>query len=128
MECYEFCDIDIAHTVAIGHAKYFFMLNMLGHAFQASACHGFFARVYKCHAPRFRLLLVHFHFVVRHVKSHIGHMQEIVGEIFLDDVAAVTAANDKVVHAVRGIHFHDVPQNGAPTNFNHWLWFEMGFL
>ena len=55
-------------------------------------------------------------------------MQKIVGEIFLDDVAAVAAANHKVVHSVRGIHLHDVPQNGASSDFDHGLWFKMGFL
>ena len=55
-------------------------------------------------------------------------MKEIVGEIFLDDVATVATANHKVVHAVRGIHFHNVPENRTTADFDHGLWFEMGFL
>ena len=46
------------------------------------------------------LLLVHFHLVVGHVEGDIGHVQEVVGEVFLDHIALVAAANDEVVDAM----------------------------
>ena len=48
-------------------------------------------------------------------------MQKIIGKILFDHVALVTATNDEVIHAMRGIDLHDVPQNRTPTDFNHGL-------
>jgi hypothetical protein len=36
-------------------------------------------------------------------------MQKIIGEIFLDDVTLVAAANDEIMNTVGGVHLHDVP-------------------
>lgn len=49
-------------------------------------------------------------------------MQEVVCEIFLDDIAFVTTANNELVHAMRGIYFHNMPQDGLATDFNHRFW------
>ena len=55
-------------------------------------------------------------------------MQEIVGKIFLDDVALVAATNHEIMDAMGGVHLHDVPQDRLSTDLNHWLWPEMGFF
>jgi cell division protein ZapA (FtsZ GTPase activity inhibitor) len=43
---------------------------------------------------------VHLHAVVREVEGDVGRMQEVVGEILLDDIALVAAADDEVRHAM----------------------------
>jgi len=67
------------------------------------------------------MAVVHFHAVAGHIKGHVGHMQEVVGEILLDDIPTVTQADDEVIHAVGGVHLHDVPKNGPPAHFDHGL-------
>ena len=38
--------------------------------------------------------------VVAHVEGHVGHVQEVVGEVLLDHVALVAEADHEVVEAV----------------------------
>ena len=42
-----------------------------------------FAGIDQRDAPRLGLALVHDHRVIRHVEGDVGHVQEVVGEIFL---------------------------------------------
>ena len=68
------------------------------------------------------------HLVVFHVNGDIRHMQEVVGEILLDDITLVPKANNEVIDAVGRIDFHDVPDDGPATDLYHWLWLEVGLL
>ena len=38
------------------------------------------------------------------------------------------AAKDKLVESIMGIMFHDVPEDGFRSNFDHGFWPELGFL
>jgi hypothetical protein len=69
-----------------------------------------------------------FHAIVLHVECHIGHVQKIVGKIFLDHEAFVSAADDKIIQSISGIYFHDVPQNRFTANLDHGLWPAVGFF
>lgn len=60
--------------------------------------------------------------IILHVESNVRCVQEIVGEIFLDDIAFVAAANEKIINAMGGIIFHDVLQDRLAADFNHGLW------
>ena len=71
---------------------------------------------------------MHFHAVFSHVKCDVRHVQKIVCKIFLDDVALIATANDKVINAVMGIGLHDVPQDWLTTYLNHGLWLGVSFL
>ena len=62
---------------------------------------------------------------MRHVESYVRHMQEVVGEVFLDHVALVAATDHEVIHAMGGIQLHDVPENRFATDLDHGLGFEM---
>jgi len=64
---------------------------------------------------------VHLHVVEVHVESHIGRVQKIVGEIFLDDVALVTAADHEIVDAVMAVGLEDVPEDGLAAHLHHGL-------
>ncbi len=55
-------------------------------------------------------------------------MQEIVREIFFDQVALVTTTDDEIVHAVSGINLHHVPQDGLAADLDHGLRLEVGLL
>ena len=104
------------------------VIDIAPNALEAPTCHGFFASIDQCHPPGFGFQLVNFHAVVRKVERDIRHVQEVVREVFLDQVALVAAANNEVVYSVMGINFHDVPQDGFATNFDHGLGFEVSFL
>jgi hypothetical protein len=49
-------------------------------------------------------------------------MQEIVGKIFLENVALVATTNDELGDTVGGVNLHDVPENRTPANRDHGLW------
>ena len=55
-------------------------------------------------------------------------MEEVVGEVFLDDVALIATAHDEIVDAVVGVELHDVPQNRPPADLNHGFGPDRGFL
>src|SRR5881409_3309534 len=61
-------------------------------------------------------------------EGDVGHVKEIVGEVFLDDVTLISAAEHKFVDPVVGKDLHDVPQNRLAADLNHRLWFEMGLF
>ena len=64
---------------------------------------------------------MHGHLVVVHVEGDVGGVQEVVGEVLLDDVALVAAADDEVVDAVLRVDLEDVPEDGAAADLDHRL-------
>ncbi|MNC31332.1 hypothetical protein D3C75_796490 [compost metagenome] len=67
------------------------------------------------------MTVVDMHAVFRHVKGHIGHVQEIVGEVFLDHIALVAQADHEVVDPIMGVDLHNVPDDRLATDFDHRL-------
>jgi hypothetical protein len=55
-------------------------------------------------------------------------MQEVVGEILLDQIALIAATNHEVVNTMGRIQFHDVPEDRLAPDFDHWFGPEVGFL
>ena len=68
------------------------------------------------------------HLVVVHVEGDVGGVEEVVGEVLLDDVALVSAADDEVVDAVLGVDLEDVPEDGAAADLDHGLGADRGFF
>ena len=119
MECNELGDANIADTVAVREAKGLFVLDVAGHALEASTGHGLVPGIDQGHLPWLCVTLVDLHRIILHVECDIGGVKEVVGEVFLDEVALVTATDDKVINAVCGIGFHDVPENGFAADLDH---------
>src|SRR5882762_4700371 len=71
---------------------------------------------------------MHLHAVLHDVKCNVRHVQEVIREILLDDVALVSEANHEFVDSIVRVNLHDVPQYWPATNFDHRLRLEMGFL
>ena len=63
--------------------------------------------------------MVHRHLVLFHVEGDVRHVQEVIGEVFLDQVALVAAADDELGDTVEGIALHDVPENRTSTDLDH---------
>src|SRR5262249_31719729 len=55
----------------------------------------------------------------------VRHVQRVVGEILLDEIALVAEADDEVVEAVGGVDLHDVPQDRPAADLDHRLRTEM---
>ena len=55
-------------------------------------------------------------------------MEEVVCEVFLDDIPFVTEENNEIIIAMGRINFHDVPENRLAVDFNHWLRDKVGFF
>ena len=43
-------------------------------------------------------------------------------EIFLDDVAFVTQADNKIIKPVLAVNFHDMPENRLAADLHHGFW------
>ena len=120
-------DVDVADAIPIRKAEILFSEIVL-HAAQATSCVGGFASIYQRHAPWLGACLMNFHLVVRHVEGDIRHVQEVIGEVLLDHVAAIAQADDEILDAVRKIDLHDVPKNRLAADLHHRLWPRNGFF
>ena len=121
-------DVDIAEAIPVGEAKGVLPGDVIANALEPAAGKGVVAGVNQGHAPGLGVVLMDFHVVGGHVKGNVGHVQEVVGEVFLDDVALVAAVDDEVIHAVGGVELHDVPEDGPTADLDHRLGLEVGFL
>lgn len=121
-------DIDVAHSVAVREAEGLFIADVVGHPLEPSAGHGRFAGVDERHLPGLRLTLVDRHRVEGDVEGDVGHVEEVVGEILLDQIALIAAADHEVVHAMGGIELHDVPENRPAADLDHRLRLEVGLF
>ena len=65
------------------------------------------------------MAVVHFHAVAGHVEGDVGHVQEVVSKILLNDVPFESAADNEIRHPVGGVDFHDMPKEGLPADFHH---------
>ena len=94
---------------------------MLADPAEAAARLGLLARVDEGDLPRLGVPLMDLHRVLRHVERDVRHVQEVVGEVFLDDVALEAAADDEVRDAVRRVDLHHVPEQWLAADFDHRL-------
>src|SRR4029078_3801868 len=66
--------------------------------------------------------------VAHEINRHIGTMEMVVGEIFLDHIALVTEANNKVCDPVVCVMLHNVPQDRPFPDLDHGLRADTGLL
>ena len=127
VEINEVADVDVADAVAIRHAEGA-VFHIIGDPLEPPARHRLFARLHDSNGPAFDAVLQHFQPVVLQVEAAVAVTQEIIREVFLDDVALVPAAHNKLINAVGGVNLHDVPQNRSAADFNHRLRLDDGFF
>src|SRR6185312_9751360 len=102
-------DVDVCDTVTIGHAKRLARSEMLRDPAKAAACASGLTGIDEGNAPWLGDGVVDLHLVVVHVKGDVSGVEEVVGEVLLDDVPLIAAADDEIVDAVAGVDLHDVP-------------------
>ena len=120
-------DIDVRQTVAVGKAERI-VVEEFSRSLETATRLRVFAGIDKGHAPRFRVLVVHLHFITGEVESNVRGMQEVVGEVLLHHVALVAQADHEVVDAKMRIELEDVPQHRLAADFDHRFGAERGFL
>ena len=111
-------DVCVGHAVAVGEQETL-VADVLADAPDASAGHGVQSGVDHGDAPVFAVVVENFDAVVREVDGHIAVVAEIVGEVFLDDVLFVSAADDEIFDSVVLVRFHDVPYDRFSADFDH---------
>jgi hypothetical protein len=62
------------------------------------------------------------------VKGHITHVQEVISEVLLDNVALVTTADYKLIDAVGTKDLENMPQDWPAADFHHRLGPQVRFL
>lgn len=115
----EFLDVDVTDTVSVGHEEGL-VADVFLYAADASAGHGAEAGIDDGHAPWLGVLLVQDDLLpVAIVECHITRIEEIVVEPFLDHLLFVAGTDDEIPHAVVGVFFHDVPEDGPAADLDH---------
>lgn len=120
--------IHVGNAVAVGHEEAFLPFQVFPNFLQPPAGRGFLAGVHQCHFPRFGKGLVPGDLVVPEIYGQIGHMEVVVGEVFLDDFPFVAQADDEFIESVAGITLHDVPKDGPAPDFYHGLGADIGLF
>ena len=121
-------NVDVGNAVAIGKAEGLVVFDKIRNPLETAAGHGVFAGIDERYPPGLGMPFMYFHAVIHHVERYIRHVQEVIGEVLLDDIAFVAAANDEIVNAVMGVHLEDVPEDRFAANFDHWLGLQMGLF
>src|SRR5581483_11983093 len=121
--------VDIRDAVTISHAERFAWQQMRRNPLQSPTGHRLRAGVDERNAPWRQVLGAEIvDTILCDVDDDIGAVQDVVREIFLDDVALVAEADDEIVQAVKRIVLHDVPKNRMRSDLAHRLWLELGLL
>src|SRR5262245_31396199 len=120
-------DVDVCNTIAVRKAERL-LTKMAANTLEAAPGERTVASVDERDAPGFDIPVMDFHRIVRCIECDIRHVEKVVCEVFLDDVALISAADHKFIDPVVGVDFHDVPQDRLAADFNHRFGFEVGLL
>ena len=112
-------EVDRSESVAIGKAERLIGSEIRPDRLQSPAGLGIGTGFDQGDLPRLRPVLVNLDRIVFQVDRDVGGVEEVIGEIFLDQIAFVAKANDEVVHAVGGIELHDVPDDRHSADLDH---------
>ncbi len=127
VECDQAVDGQVAESVAVGEAERL-VADKLLHTFQASARLGAIAGIDQRDLPRFDVALMHFHPIILHVEGDVRHVQEVVGKVFLDDIALVAKANHELIDSIMGVQLHYMPKDRSASDLDHRLGAQVGFF
>ena len=85
--------------------------------------------IHQRYLPGFTLALVDLHVIVNiHVEGDIAGMQEVIGEIFLDQIALIATADDEFIDAEVAVDLEDVPEDRLAAYLHHRFGLELGFF
>ena len=120
MEGDQFLYVDVSNPIPVCQAK-IIIIEIGSDPFQSAASHGAVSGAHQSYPPGLGRVLMHFHGVAGDVEGNVRHMQEVIGEIFLEHVTLVAKANDEIVEAMGRIDLHDVPDDRLAADFYHRL-------
>src|SRR6185437_8730357 len=125
---YCLANVHVTDPVAVGDAKGRVGVDVGEDSLDPTADHRFLAGVDQRDRPRLGFGLVYGQIVFAEIDGDVGHVKEVVDEIFFDHVAAVAEADDEFVDAVGRVDFHDVPKNRLAADLDHRFWLDIRFL
>ena len=106
----EFFDVYVGNSVSVREHE-----GIVSYVFSCTedppSCLGSKSGVNQGDFPGFTVLFMDSHLVVFKIESDVAAVEEVVGEIFFDDVSFVSQKNDKIVVSIPGVDLHDVPEN-----------------
>src|SRR5712692_7209262 len=127
MEGNQVLDVEVAHAIPVGEAEGV-VADVAAHALEPASGHRGFAGIDQRNLPGLHAVVEDLHFVVLHVEGHVGHVEEVVGEVLFDEITLVAAADNEVIDPVEGVQLHDMPQNRLSADFDHWFRLDLCFL
>ena len=120
--------VDVADSVAIGEAEQRIVLEESCHPFQPAASLRVLSGIDQRHAPGFGVAFDPFRAVGTQIKGHIGSIDKVICEEFLDHVAFVATADNEFIDAMGRIDLHQMPQDRHAADLDHGLRPVLGLL
>lgn len=121
-------DVDRGYAVTVSEAEGLCRVDIVADRLQPAAGLGVRPGFHQGDPPRLAPVLVDFQRVLLEVDRDVGGVQEVIGEIFLDQITLVAKADDEIVHPVGRIDFHDVPKYRHTADLDHRLRTHRRFL
>jgi hypothetical protein len=118
---------DVCNAVTVGHEEGV-VFQVVSQIQQPATGTTVVAGIHQSDFPRLSLVVVHGHTVIAHIECYVRYMQVVVGEVLLDHVPLVAAADNEIVIALRRIDLHDVPQDRSPSDLDHRFRLDRGFF
>ena len=110
-------NVEIADAVAIGQAESF-VAYVLANTLDASTRHGVQTGIDKGDTPRLGGCMMYLNRIVAQVDREIGVPLEVFQEVFLQEMAFVAAANDKIIQSMMRVELHDVPDDRKSSDLD----------
>lgn len=117
----EFFDVYVGNSVPVREHE-----GIVSYVFSCTedppSCLGSKSGVNQGDFPGFTVLFMDGHLVVFKIEGDVAAVEEVVGEIFFDDVSFVSQKNDKIVVSIPGVDLHDMPENRMASDLHHGFW------
>jgi len=114
-------NVNVTDPIAVGHAESLFTFKVAADVAETATGRGGVASIDQGDPPGLRNALMDLHSIFLHVEGDVRHVQEVVGEVFFDEIALVTAADDEIVDQVLRVGLQDMPEDWPAADFDHRL-------
>jgi len=112
--------VRVGHPVAVGQAE-LAVADVVEHPLEAPARERALSGVHERHLPGLGRGAVHIHRLGAEVERDVAGLEEVAGEVLLDQVALVAQADHELVDPVDRVELHHVPEHRAAPDLDHRL-------
>src|SRR5947209_16214104 len=127
MESKQRFEVQIRHTIAVGENKGF-ASQQTTQSLDAPPGDRLLTRIYEVDGPFLAPTTMDSDIAIGQADTQVHGDIWVVEKEALDNLALVPKRHNELGESLLAIDLHNVPQNGTPTDLNHWLRLEIGLL